>query len=130
MAQPSDSEIVANLAEEFIELHRQGKRPRIDDYVQDYSHLAEEIRNLFPTLLVVEDLALDQNASLDGGIQATGNYPGKARNADEVRADLDMAYSMLPGKHRLNLHALYAETGGAKVERDEAFARTPIGAPR
>ena len=68
MAKPSDSEIVANIAEEFVELHRQGKRPRIDDYVQDYPHLAEEIRDLFPTLLVVEDLAPDQDASIDGGI--------------------------------------------------------------
>src|SRR5437588_12820841 len=53
-----------------------------------------------------------------GGIQATGNYPGKARNADELRADLDRALSLIPGKHRLNLHAIYAETGGRKVERD------------
>src|SRR3954467_12829645 len=54
-----------------------------------------------------------------GGIQATGNYPGKARNADELRADLDRAMSLIPGKHRLNLHALYAETGGVRVERNE-----------
>lgn len=53
-----------------------------------------------------------------GGIQATGNYPGKARTADELRADLDVVYSMLPGKHRLNLHAIYLEAG-KKVERDE-----------
>jgi L-rhamnose isomerase len=54
-----------------------------------------------------------------GGIQATGNYPGKARNADQLRADLDKALSLIPGKHRLNLHAMYAETGGRKVDRDE-----------
>jgi L-rhamnose isomerase len=54
-----------------------------------------------------------------GGIQATGNYPGKARTADELRADLDKALSLIPGKHRLNLHALYAETGGQRVERNE-----------
>ena len=53
-----------------------------------------------------------------GGIQATGNYPGKARNAAELRADLDRALSLIPGRHRLNLHALYAETGGKKIERD------------
>jgi L-rhamnose isomerase len=53
-----------------------------------------------------------------GGIQATGNYPGKARNADELRADLDEALRLVPGKHRLNLHAIYAETGGRTVERD------------
>jgi L-rhamnose isomerase len=54
-----------------------------------------------------------------GGIQATGNYPGKARNADELRADLDMALSLIPGKHRLNLHAIYADCGGRRIERDQ-----------
>src|SRR6516162_10429540 len=62
-----------------------------------------------------------------GGIQATGNYPGKARNADELRSDLEKALSLIPGRHRLNLHAIYAETGGRPVERDrlgpEHFAR-------
>jgi L-rhamnose isomerase len=53
-----------------------------------------------------------------GGIQATGNYPGKARNADELRADLAKALSLIPGRHRLNLHAIYAETHGHPVERD------------
>jgi L-rhamnose isomerase len=51
------------------------------------------------------------------GIQATGNYPGKARNADELRADLDLALSLIPGRHRVNLHAIYAETHGRQVER-------------
>jgi len=53
-----------------------------------------------------------------GGIQATGNYPGKARTADELRGDLDKALSLIPGSHRLNLHAMYAETGGG-VDRNE-----------
>jgi L-rhamnose isomerase len=56
---------------------------------------------------------------LSGGIAATGNYPGKARNADELRQDLDKAYSLIPGTHRLNLHAIYAETGSKRVERDQ-----------
>jgi L-rhamnose isomerase len=56
---------------------------------------------------------------LTGGIAATGNYPGKARNASELRGDLDVVYSLLPGSHRLNLHAIYAETNGQKVERTE-----------
>ena len=56
---------------------------------------------------------------LTGGIQVTGNYPGRARNADELRADLEMALSLIPGKHRVNLHAIYAETGGARVDRNE-----------
>ena len=54
-----------------------------------------------------------------GGIQATGNYPGKARTIAELRQDLDKAYALLPGKHRLNLHACYADLGGKKVERNE-----------
>ena len=47
---------------------------------------------------------------LSGGIMATGNYPGKARTADELRRDLDRAYSLIPGTNRLNLHAIYLET--------------------
>jgi L-rhamnose isomerase len=57
--------------------------------------------------------------SLDGGLAVTGNYPGKARNPDELRADAAKALSLIPGKHRFNLHAIYLETGGKKVDRDE-----------
>lgn len=56
---------------------------------------------------------------LSGGIQATGNYPGKARTPEQLRADIDKAMSLIPGKHRLSLHAIYAETNGEKVERTE-----------
>jgi len=56
---------------------------------------------------------------LGGGLAVTGNYLGKARTPDELRADLDLALSMIPGTHRLNLHACYAETGGRRVERNE-----------
>jgi L-rhamnose isomerase len=59
----------------------------------------------------------DPTRALSGGIMATGNYPGKARTADELRQDLDKVYSLLPGKHRLNLHAIYLETD-VKVERN------------
>ena len=55
---------------------------------------------------------------LTGGIAATGNYPGKARNADELRKDLDVVYSLLPGSHRLNLHAIYLEAD-SKIERNK-----------
>jgi len=56
---------------------------------------------------------------IGGGLAVTGNYPGKARTADELRSDLDKAYSLIPGTHRLNLHASYAETGGQTVPRDQ-----------
>ncbi len=58
-------------------------------------------------------------SELSGGIAATGNYPGKARNAEELRKDLDKALSLIPGKHKVNLHAIYAETNGEVIERDE-----------
>lgn len=54
---------------------------------------------------------------LTGGIAATGNYPGKARTAEELRRDLDMVYGLLPGSHRLNLHAIYLDTD-ERVERN------------
>jgi L-rhamnose isomerase len=54
-----------------------------------------------------------------GGIQATGNYPGKATSIAEMRADLEKVLSLLPGKQRLNLHAIYGEFDGEKVDRDQ-----------
>jgi L-rhamnose isomerase len=57
-----------------------------------------------------------------GGIQATGGYPGKARGPDELRQDLAMALSLIPGRHRVNLHAIYGELGGRKLDRDEIEA--------
>lgn len=56
---------------------------------------------------------------LSGGIDVTGNYPGKASNPQELRSDLEKALSLIPGKHRVNLHAIYAETDGQVVDRDE-----------
>lgn len=59
-------------------------------------------------------------ATLDGGgIQATGNYPGKARTIAELRSDLDVALKLIPGRNRLNLHAIYGDFGGKKVDRNE-----------
>ncbi len=54
-----------------------------------------------------------------GGIQVTGNYRGKARSVDELRKDLEQAYRLIAGRHRLNLHAIYGEFGGKIVDRDE-----------
>ncbi len=59
---------------------------------------------------------------LTGGIAATGNYPGKARNATELRRDLDQVYRLIPGSHRLNLHAIYLESD-RKVERNKIEPR-------
>ena len=56
---------------------------------------------------------------LTGGIQATGNYPGKARNMEELRADILKAMSLIPGKQRLNLHEIYGDFGGEVVDRDK-----------
>ncbi len=56
---------------------------------------------------------------LGGGLAVTGNYLGKARTPDELRADFEMALAVIPGRHRMNLHASYAETGGPRVERNE-----------
>lgn len=59
-------------------------------------------------------------AGLDGGLAVTGNYPGRARSADELRADAELALRLLPGRHRFNLHASYAEPG---TDRNRAIRR-------
>jgi L-rhamnose isomerase len=56
---------------------------------------------------------------LGGGLAVTGNFPGKARTADELRSDLELALRLIPGRHRVNLHAIYAETGGNRFERTD-----------
>ena len=56
---------------------------------------------------------------IGGGLAVTGNYPGKARTVDDLRADFETALRMIPGRHRLSLHASYGEFGGRKVDRDE-----------
>lgn len=61
----------------------------------------------------------NSGGQLTGGIQATGNYPGKARNIDEVRSDIEKAKSLIPGSHRLSLHAIYGDFKGRKVDRDQ-----------
>jgi L-rhamnose isomerase len=54
-----------------------------------------------------------------GGLQVTGRHPGKARTLDELRSDLDVALRLIPGRHRVNLHAIYGDFAGRKVERNE-----------
>jgi len=65
-------------------------------------------------------VGFEGDSNLDGsGLQTTGNYPGRARTPDELRADYEKAHNLIPGSHRIALHAIYAETNGQKVERDE-----------
>lgn len=61
----------------------------------------------------------ESNSALTGGIQATGNYPGRARNIDELRQDIGFVKSLLAGTQRLNLHEIYGDFGGKFVDRDE-----------
>jgi L-rhamnose isomerase len=67
-----------------------------------------------------DDVGGFENAgqSLGGGLVATGNYPGKARTPHELRSDFEKAVSLIPGRHRLNLHASYAEMSGKRLDRD------------
>jgi len=68
-----------------------------------------------------DDVGGFENAgqALGGGLAVTGNYPGKARTPAELRADFEEALTVIPGRHRFNLHACYAEMNGRKVERDD-----------
>lgn len=72
-----------------------------------------------------DDVGGFENAGqeLGGGLAVTGDYPGKARTPDELRADFEQALSVIPGRHRFNLHASYAETDGQRVDRDELSAK-------
>lgn len=63
-------------------------------------------------------IGFEGSGELTGGIATTGNYPGRARTADEVRADMDTAMALIPGTKKVNLHASYAELGGKKIDRD------------
>lgn len=65
----------------------------------------------------------NQGGDLTGGIQSTGNYPGKARDIDELRADIVEAKSLIPGTHRLNLHEIYGDFKGEVVDRDQVEPR-------
>ena len=64
-------------------------------------------------------VGFERNQALSGGIQTTGNYPGRARNIEEVRKDLEFVKTLLAGNHRVNLHEIYGDFGGKFVDRDE-----------
>ena len=64
-------------------------------------------------------VGFERNEALSGGIQTTGNYPGRARNIDEVRKDLEFVKTLLAGNHRVNLHEIYGDFGGRFIDRDQ-----------
>ena len=66
-------------------------------------------------------------SDIGGGLAVTGSYPGKATNPDQLRADLEQAYSLIPGNHRLNLHASYGEFGGQTIDRDQIEPKHFVG---
>jgi L-rhamnose isomerase len=94
-----------------------------------YADLGVDVEDALKTLATIpislhcwqgDDVGGFENigSELGGGLAVTGNYPGKARSPQELRADLEQAFSLIPGRHRLNLHAFYGEFGGKKVDRD------------
>lgn len=97
--------------------------------IERYASLGVDVENALETLASIpislhcwqgDDVGGFENlgADLGGGLAVTGTYPGKACTPDELRSDLEMALSLIPGNHRLNLHAFYGEFGGRKVDRD------------
>ena len=97
--------------------------------VERYAELGIDVEKVLEKMQQVEismhcwqadDVAgFESSGDLTGGIQATGNYPGKARNIDELRADILKASSLIPGRQRLNLHEIYGDFGGRFVDRDQ-----------
>lgn len=109
---------------------KENSKPAFPSAKAAYAHLGVDVDRALKILETVpvslhcwqgDDVGGFENFGmvLGGGLVATGNYPGKARTPEELRADLEMTFSLLPGKHRLNLHAFYGEFGGRKVDRDE-----------
>ena len=100
-----------------------------DIAVERYAELGIDVEQVLEQLQKVEismhcwqadDVSgFEASGELTGGIQATGNYPGKARNIDELRADILKASSLIPGRQRLNLHEIYGDFGGVFVDRDQ-----------
>lgn len=95
---------------------------------EQYAHLGVDIEKALEILASIplsihcwqgDDVTgFDGASHLSGGILATGAYPGRARNGEELRKDAEFAFSLIPGKKRFNLHSMYAETSGKKVDRD------------
>ena len=111
------------MKEELISKAYEVAKARYAEFGIDTEKVIEQMQNFHLSLHCwqADDVAgfEVQAGDLTGGIQSTGNYPGKARNIDEVRADVLKAYSLIPGTHRLNLHEIYGDFQGKVVDRDE-----------
>lgn len=106
---------------------------RFESAKQIYSRLGVDVESALTKLNDVmvsihcwqgdDVIGFDSMQALSGGIQATGNYPGRAKTHKQLMADLDKAFSLIPGKKKLNLHASYAISDGEKIERDKLEPR-------
>lgn len=104
-------------------------RQRFETSADTYRHWGVDVRKAMDKLRELplsihcwqgDDVGgFDGAGQLTGGIVATGNYPGRARNGDELRADIDQAFALIPGRKKLNLHAMYAEFENKRVDRDQ-----------
>jgi L-rhamnose isomerase len=112
--------------------HREGVNPTpfriaLEDYAANGVDVEAALATLSATALSLHCWQGDDVGGFErpgatlggGGIQVTGSHPGKARTVGELRGDLDEAFRLIPGRHRVNLHAIYGEFGGKKVERNE-----------
>jgi L-rhamnose isomerase len=110
----------ATIAKKSYEIAKQ----RYSEFGVDTEAAMEKLSNLSISLHCwqaddVGGFETPDAALAGGGIQVTGSYPGRARNIAELRMDLEKVFSLLPGHHRLNLHAIYGEFSGNRVDRDE-----------
>jgi len=107
-----------------IEKHYKLAKEQYSELGIDTDKVLEEMKNLDISLHCwqTDDVGGFERAGAElggGGIQVTGNFPGKARTIEQMRKDLDKVMSLLPGRQRLNLHAIYGEFGGKTVDRDQ-----------
>ena len=127
--------IIARMNHKYVKMYDRGKHMKEKNCIQGFE-LAREIyasygvdveaaiarADAIPVSMHCwqgdDVIGFDGSDSLSGGIQTTGNYPGRARTPEELRADIDKAITLIPGRTKLNLHACYAEKAGKSVDRD------------
>lgn len=110
------------MKEELINKAYEIAKARYAEVGVDTEAALEALQNLHIAMHCwqADDVAgFESQGSLTGGIQSTGNYPGKARNMEELRADILKATSFIPGTHRISLHEIYGDFGGKFVDRDQ-----------